>query len=82
MPHSVWLLRLPLSALCCGSLLIGRTDMNIFLVVIGLWPDRAFVDKDKAEKHIEYLREQWDNELNQPAYKDCKFEIAEIILEK
>ena len=56
--------------------------MNIFLVVVGLWPDRAFVDKDKAEKHIEYLREQWDNELNQPAYKDCKFEIAEIILEK
>ena len=56
--------------------------MDIWLVEISGTAVRAFADKAKAEQYVQCLKEEWDDEFDEPRYFGYEFEIIPVYLEK
>lgn len=56
--------------------------MEIWLVEMSGTAVRAFADKDRAQKYINCLMREWDEELDEPRYDGYEFQIVPSYLEK
>ena len=56
--------------------------MEIYIVEADYMTVRAFSDRAKAEQYVQCLKEEWDDELDEPRYFGYEFEIIPVYLEK